>query len=54
MKVSGAKQVHYDSGPNMTPLVDVVMVILMILGVVLTWALNVLEGRLAPWQEEGR
>ena len=31
MKVSGAKQVHYDSGPNMTPLVDVVMVILIFL-----------------------
>ena len=24
MKVQGAKKVHYDSGPNMTPLVDVV------------------------------
>jgi biopolymer transport protein ExbD len=31
MKVKGAKQVHYDSGPNMTPLVDVVMVILIFL-----------------------
>jgi biopolymer transport protein ExbD len=31
MKTSGAKQVHYDSGPNMTPLVDVVMVILIFL-----------------------
>src|SRR6187431_149579 len=31
MKVEGAKQVHYDSGPNMTPLVDVVMVILIFL-----------------------
>src|SRR5690348_11548772 len=31
MKVSGAKQVHYDSGPNMTPLVDIVMVILIFL-----------------------
>ena len=28
MKLRGAKAVHYDSGPNMTPLVDVVMVIL--------------------------
>src|SRR5437870_4869845 len=28
MKIRGAKKVHYDSGPNMTPLVDVVMVIL--------------------------
>ena len=31
MKLQGAKQVHYDSGPNMTPLVDVVMVILIFL-----------------------
>ncbi len=31
MKVKGAKQVHYESGPNMTPLVDVVMVILIFL-----------------------
>ena len=31
MKVEGAKQVHYESGPNMTPLVDVVMVILIFL-----------------------
>jgi biopolymer transport protein ExbD len=31
MKMRGAKAVHYDSGPNMTPLVDVVMVILIFL-----------------------
>ncbi|MGH7178779.1 MAG: ExbD/TolR family protein [Tepidisphaeraceae bacterium] len=31
MKIGGAKQIHYDSGPNMTPLVDVVMVILIFL-----------------------
>ena len=31
MKITGAKKVHYDSGPNMTPLVDVVMVILIFL-----------------------
>jgi len=31
MKIQGAKQIHYDSGPNMTPLVDVVMVILIFL-----------------------
>src|SRR6476469_5679414 len=31
MKIKGAKSVHYDSGPNMTPLVDVVMVILIFL-----------------------
>jgi biopolymer transport protein ExbD len=31
MKIKGAKSVHYESGPNMTPLVDVVMVILIFL-----------------------
>jgi biopolymer transport protein ExbD len=31
MKIRGAKKIHYDSGPNMTPLVDVVMVILIFL-----------------------
>jgi len=31
MKIAGAKKIHYDSGPNMTPLVDVVMVILIFL-----------------------
>src|SRR3954453_22990895 len=31
MKISGAQKIHYDSGPNMTPLVDVVMVILIFL-----------------------
>lgn len=31
MKISGAKQIHYEAGPNMTPLVDVVMVILIFL-----------------------
>lgn len=31
MKIRGSKQVHYDSGPNMIPLVDVVMVILIFL-----------------------
>ena len=31
MRLQGAKKVHYDSGPNMTPLVDVVMVILIFL-----------------------
>ena len=31
MHTSGAKRIHYDSGPNMTPLVDVVMVILIFL-----------------------
>src|SRR5207253_2569386 len=31
MKMRSAQKVHYDSGPNMTPLVDVVMVILIFL-----------------------
>ncbi len=31
MKMNASKKVHYDSGPNMTPLVDVVMVILIFL-----------------------
>src|SRR4028118_642974 len=31
MKLRAAKAVHYESGPNMTPLVDVVMVILIFL-----------------------
>ena len=33
-----------------TAKVFVPVVILMVLGVVLTWTLHVLEGRLAPWQ----
>ncbi len=28
MKLARSQQVHYDSGPNMTPMVDIVMVIL--------------------------
>src|SRR5271170_2583141 len=31
MKIRGAKQFHYDAGPNMIPLVDIVMVILIFL-----------------------
>jgi biopolymer transport protein ExbD len=31
MRIQGAKKIHYDSGPNMTPLVDIVMVILIFL-----------------------
>lgn len=31
MKLAVGKKVHYDSGPNMTPLVDIVMVILIFL-----------------------
>src|SRR2546421_8499411 len=31
MKLTVAKKVHYDAGPNMTPLVDIVMVILIFL-----------------------
>jgi len=38
MRVQSAKKVHYDSGPNMTPLVDVVMVILIFLMLAGTFA----------------
>jgi biopolymer transport protein ExbD len=31
MKLTSSKRVHYDSGPNLTPLVDVVMVLLIFL-----------------------
>lgn len=31
MRLKAAQKVHYDSGPNMTPLVDIVMVILIFL-----------------------
>jgi biopolymer transport protein ExbD len=31
MKLAGAQKVHYDSGPNLIPLVDVVLVILIFL-----------------------
>ncbi|HEX8340817.1 MAG TPA: biopolymer transporter ExbD [Tepidisphaeraceae bacterium] len=31
MKLKGSKQVHYEAGPDMTPLVDVVMVLLIFL-----------------------
>jgi biopolymer transport protein ExbD len=31
MRIQGAKKIHYDAGPKMTPLVDVVMVILIFL-----------------------
>src|SRR5947199_9715468 len=31
MKLAIAKKIHYDAGPNMTPLVDIVMVILIFL-----------------------
>ena len=31
MKLGTSKKIHYDSGPNMTPMVDIVMVILIFL-----------------------
>jgi biopolymer transport protein ExbD len=31
MKIAVAKKIHYDAGPNMTPLVDITMVILIFL-----------------------
>jgi biopolymer transport protein ExbD len=40
MRIQGAKKVHYDSGPNMTPLVDVVMVILIFLMLTGTFGLG--------------
>jgi biopolymer transport protein ExbD len=38
MKISGARGIHYDSGPNMIPLVDIVMVILIFLMLTGTFA----------------
>ena len=40
MKLNTGKKVHYDSGPNMTPLVDVVMVILIFLMLAGTFGAN--------------
>ncbi len=40
MKLRAADKVHYDSGPNMTPLVDIVMVILIFLMLTGTFALG--------------
>src|SRR5580693_695554 len=54
MKISGAKKVHYDSGPNMTPLVDIVMVILIFL--MLAGSFNQMEHYLmsdVPLQAKG-
>ncbi len=31
MKIPGSRKIHYESGPNMTPMVDVVLVILIFL-----------------------
>jgi len=54
MKIQGAKKIHYDSGPNMTPLVDIVMVILIFL--MLAGSFNTLEHYLVsdvPLQAKG-
>src|SRR5208282_2257152 len=54
MKIQGAKKIHYDSGPNMTPLVDIVMVILIFL--MLAGSFNQLEHYLVsdvPLQAKG-
>ena len=54
MKLQGAKKVHYDSGPNMTPLVDITMVILIFL--MLAGSFNTLEHYLVsdvPLQAKG-
>jgi biopolymer transport protein ExbD len=54
VKFQGAKKIHYDSGPNMTPLVDIVMVILIFL--MLAGSFNTLEHYLVsdvPLQAKG-
>ncbi|MGA2439856.1 MAG: biopolymer transporter ExbD [Tepidisphaeraceae bacterium] len=54
MKIQGAKKIHYDSGPNMTPLVDIVMVILIFL--MLAGSFNQMEHYLVsdvPLQAKG-
>jgi biopolymer transport protein ExbD len=54
MKFQGAKKVRYDSGPNMTPLVDIVMVILIFL--MLAGSFNQMEHYLlsdVPLQAKG-
>ncbi|MGE5610170.1 MAG: ExbD/TolR family protein [Bacillota bacterium] len=40
MKLRSASKVHYDTGPNMTPLVDIVMVILIFLMLTGTFAVG--------------
>ncbi len=40
MKLKSGQKVHYDSGPNMTPLVDIVMVILIFLMLTGTFAVG--------------
>ena len=40
MKMRTSRKVHYDSGPNMTPLVDIVMVILIFLMLTGTFAVG--------------
>ena len=40
MKLKAADKVHYDAGPNMTPLVDIVMVILIFLMLTGTFAVS--------------
>jgi biopolymer transport protein ExbD len=54
MKFQHAKKIHYDSGPNMTPLVDIVMVILIFL--MLAGSFNQMEHYLisdVPLQAKG-
>jgi biopolymer transport protein ExbD len=40
MKLKAASKIHYDAGPNMTPLVDIVMVILIFLMLTGTFAVG--------------
>jgi biopolymer transport protein ExbD len=54
MKFQGAQKIHYNSGPNMTPLVDITMVILIFL--MLAGSFNTLEHYLVsdvPLQAKG-
>ena len=40
MKIQGAKKIHYDSGPNLTPMVDIVLVLLIIMMVSATYIVS--------------
>lgn len=40
MKIGTSRKIHYDAGPNMTPLVDIVMVILIFLMLTGTFAVG--------------
>lgn len=50
MKLAASKKIHYDSGPNMTPLVDVALVILIFMMLVGTFGTgeHYLKGAVPP------